>query len=95
MDFIEQLPLFKGLIDILVIVDHLTKQAVFVPIHKMINIPALAELFIKHIFSKHGTLSHITLDWGPEFFLTFFRSLTKSLNIKLYFTSGHYLEADG
>jgi len=80
--------------DILVIVDRLTKQMVFIPTHKIINTPALVELFIKYVFAKHGTPSHITFNQGPEFISTFFRSLTKSLSIKLHFMSGHHLEAD-
>ena len=75
--------------------DRLTKQVVFIPTYKTINIPALTELFIKYVFAKHGTPSHITSNQGPEFVLTFFRSLAKSLSIKLHFMSGYHLEADG
>jgi len=55
----------------------------------------LAELFIKHVFSKHGVPSHITSDRGTEFVSKFFRSLANALDMKLHFTSGYHLEADG
>jgi len=57
MDFIEQLPPSEGYTNILVVIDCLTKQAIFIPSHKSINARALAELFVLHIFSKHGVLS--------------------------------------
>jgi hypothetical protein len=62
MDFIEQLPDSKGFIAILVVVDCFTKQALFIPTHDTITSAQLAELFIVHVFSKHGVLSHITSD---------------------------------
>jgi hypothetical protein len=62
MDFIEQLPNSEGFITILVVVDHFTKQALFIPTHDTITSAQLAELFIIHVFSKHGVLSHVTSD---------------------------------
>jgi len=54
MDFIEQLPLLEGFTDILIIVDRLTKQAIFISTVRTIDAAGLAELFIKYIFTKHG-----------------------------------------
>jgi len=62
MDFIEQLPLSGGYTDILVVVDQLTKQALSIPTIRSLDATMLAELFIKHIFSKHGVPSHVTSD---------------------------------
>src|SRR5271156_5381701 len=64
MDFIEQLPKSDGYSAILVVVDRLTKQAIFIPTHDTINSPELAKLFLTHVFSKHGALSHVTSDQG-------------------------------
>ena len=55
----------------------------------------LVELFVKHVFSKHGAPSHITSDRGTEFVSKFFRSLADALSMRLHFTSGYHLEADG
>jgi hypothetical protein len=52
----------------------------------------LAELFVIHVFSKHGVPAHVTSDWGSEFVSHFFRSLGKALNMMLNFTSGYHLE---
>ena len=90
MDFIEQLPKLSGYTAILVVVDHLTKQAIFIPTHDTITSADLAKLFVLHIFSKHGVPSHVTSDRGSEFISHFFRSLGKALDMRLHFTSGYY-----
>ena len=42
MDFIEQLPMLEGFTAILVIVDRLTKQSLFIPTHDTVDTPLLA-----------------------------------------------------
>src|SRR6266481_477193 len=54
MDFIEKLPLSSGYTSILVIVDWLSKQSLFVPTYDTITSSDLAQLFVLHVFSKHG-----------------------------------------
>ena len=95
MDFIEQLPASKGFSAILVVVDQLTKQAIFIPSHDSVNVPQVVQLFLTHVFSKHGVPLHVTSDWGSEFILHFFCSLGKLLQMRLHFTSGYHLEGDG
>src|SRR5258708_16778426 len=94
MDFIKQLPASEDFSAILVVIDHLTKQAIFIPSHDTMNAPQVAQLFLTHIFSKHGVPSHVTLDRGSEFVLHFFCSLGKLLRMRLHFTSGYHPEAD-
>jgi Integrase zinc binding domain/Integrase core domain len=95
MDFIEQLPDSEGFTAILVVVDHFTKQALFIPTHDTITSAQLAKLFIIYVFSKHGVLSHVTSDRGSEFVSHFFHSLEKALNMKLHFTLEYHPEGDG
>ncbi len=52
MDFIEQLPDSNGFTTILVVIDHASKQAIFIPTHDTINSEELTRLFIIHVFSK-------------------------------------------
>ena len=54
MDFIEQLPKSSSYTAILVVVDSLMKQAIFIPTHDTITSADLAKLFVLHVFSKHG-----------------------------------------
>jgi len=72
MDFIEKLPSSSRFDTILVIVDRLTKQAIFIPAHDTITSVDLARLFILHVFSKHGVPSYVTPDRGLEFVSNFF-----------------------
>src|SRR5260221_10211871 len=72
MDFIEQLLTSEECTVILVIVNCLTKQSLFIPTHDSIDSLELAQLFLTHVFLKHGTLSHVTSDWGSEFVSHFF-----------------------
>ena len=95
MDLIEQLPNSDGYSAILVVVDRLSKQAIFIPTHDTLTAPELADLFVTHVFSKHGVPSHVTSDRGSEFVSHFFRSLGKSLDMRLHFTSGYHPEGDG
>ena len=95
MDFIEQLPSSEGYTAILVIVDRLSKQAIFIPTYDTITSMQLAQLFVLHVFSKHGVPSHVTSDRGTEFVSHFFRFLEKALDMKLHFTSGYHPEGDG
>jgi hypothetical protein len=93
MDFIEKLPSSTGFgfDSILVIIDGLSKQAIFIPMHNTITSAELAHLFLIHVFSKHGVPSHVTSDWGSEFILHFFHSLGLALD----FTSRYHPEGDG
>ena len=81
MDFIKKLPSSSGFDTILVIVDWLTKQAIFIPAHDTIMSVDLAHLFVLHVFSKHGVPSHVTSDRGSEFVSNFFWSLGTAFNI--------------
>jgi IS30 family transposase len=95
MDFIKQLSDSEGFTAILVVVDRFTKQALFILTYDTITSAKLAELFIIHVFSKHGVPPHVTSDQGSEFVSCFFRSLEKALNMKLQFTMGYHPEGDG
>jgi hypothetical protein len=95
MDFIEPLPTSDNFDAILVIVDRLTKQAIFISTTIHCTSEDLALLFIIHVFSKHGVPAHVTCDRGPEFISRFFRALGKALDMTLHYTSGYHPEGDG
>jgi len=94
MDFIKQLPESEGYSDILVVVDKLTKQAVFISTSRTLNSSGLASLFISHVFAKHSIPSHVTSDCGAEFISRFSKSLAQALHMELHFTSGYHPEGD-
>ncbi|MBW0530843.1 hypothetical protein O181_070558 [Austropuccinia psidii MF-1] len=54
MDFITQLPLSNSFDSILVVVERFSKMAIFIPTYGTITSLDLAQIFISHVFSKHG-----------------------------------------
>ncbi|MBW0482572.1 hypothetical protein O181_022287, partial [Austropuccinia psidii MF-1] len=54
MNFITQLPLSNNFDSILVVVDRFSKMAIFIPTYGTITSLELAQIFINHVFSKHG-----------------------------------------
>src|SRR5882724_7990598 len=95
MDFIEKLPPSSSYTSILVIVDCLSKQSLLIPTHDTIMSLQLAQLFVLHVFSKHGVPSHITSNHSMEFVSHFFQSLGTTLDMKLHFTSRYHPKGDG
>ena len=73
----------------------LSKQGIFIATHDTITSSDLAQLFVIHVFSKHGVPAHMTCDRGSEFISHFFRLLGTALDMKLHFTSGYHPEGDG
>ena len=63
MDFIEKLPFSSSFDTILIIVDWLSKQAIFILTSNTITSAELARLFVIHVFSKYGVLFQITFNW--------------------------------
>jgi hypothetical protein len=78
MDFIEQLPASSDYSVILVIIDRLTKQALFLPTTDNVMSEEVTQLYFKNVFSRHGVPAHITSNRGAEFVSHFFRSLGNS-----------------
>jgi transposase InsO family protein len=95
MYFIEQLPSSNGFTSILVVIDRLSKESVFIPTTDNATAIDVADAFVKHVFSKHGIPLHISSDRGSEFTSHFFRSLGSLLRMRLHFTSGHHPSANG
>ena len=95
MDFIKHLLESEGYTDILVVVDRLMKQAVFIPTHSSIDAAGLTYLFVQYVFTKHRVPSHVTSDRGTELISKFFRLLVQALDMKLHFSAGYHPEADG
>jgi hypothetical protein len=95
MDFIEGLPLSDGYNSILIIVDCLTKSALFIECHSTNNTPILAKLYLKHIFSKYGAPSNIISDCGKLFVSKFWSSLCSCLGISSNLSTAYHPETDG
>ena len=95
IDFIEQLPDSNSFTAILVVINRASKQGIFIPTHDTITSEQLAQLFILHVFSKHGVSNHVTSDRGSEFIFKFMWALGQALNMEFHYTFSYHPEADG
>ncbi|MBW0554513.1 hypothetical protein O181_094228, partial [Austropuccinia psidii MF-1] len=71
MDFITQLPLSNNFDSILVAVGRFSKMAIFIPAYGTITALELAQIFISHVFSKHGLPFSIVSNRGSLFVSSF------------------------
>jgi len=95
LDFITNLPKSKGYDSILVIVCYLSKMAHFIPTHTTADAVQVAELFIEHVFKLHGLPKIIISDRDPKFTSKFWKSLFKTLETQLRFSTAFHPETDG
>ena len=67
MDFIVNLPKFKGCRTLMVVVDRFSKYATFVPATKDCPAEEAAKLFMKHVVKYWGVPRTIVSDRNPRF----------------------------
>lgn len=95
MDYIDQLPLSNDFDAILVVVDRLTKMALFIPSKTTNTAKDLARQYVQHVFSKHGLPTDIVSNRGSKFTSSFWTSLSKSLGIRQNLSTAYHPETDG
>ncbi|MBW0530557.1 hypothetical protein O181_070272, partial [Austropuccinia psidii MF-1] len=95
MDFITQLPLSNHFDSILVVMDRLLKMEIFIPTYRTITSLELAQIFIGHVFSKHGLPVSIVSDRGPLFVSSFWTNLCQQLKISIDHSTAFHPETDG
>ena len=96
MDFIIGLPQTQqGHNSLLVIVDHLTKSAHFVPINTTYYTRKYAELYVSQIVRLHGVPRTIISDWGPQFIAHFWEHLHQALGTKLIRSLAYHPQTSG
>ncbi|MBW0591415.1 hypothetical protein O181_131130 [Austropuccinia psidii MF-1] len=95
MDFITQLPLSNNFDSILVVVDRFSKMAIFIPTYGNITALELAQIFISHLFSKHGLPVSIMSDRGSLFVSSFWTQLCQQLKISRDVSTAFHPETDG
>nr|GEW37778.1 putative reverse transcriptase domain-containing protein [Tanacetum cinerariifolium] len=96
MDFVMKLPKSsQGYDTIWVIVDRLTKFAIFVPMRETDPMEKLARIFLKEVVARHGIPVSIIYDRDPRFTSNFWRSLQKALGTSLDMSIAYHPETDG
>ncbi|KAF8701279.1 hypothetical protein RHS03_06547, partial [Rhizoctonia solani] len=94
-DMIVDLPKDGNCDSILVIVDSFTKYGIFVKCSKKLKAPELAELFLEHVWKRHGMPEKTISDRGRVFNNKFLRALYKRLGIDPHFSLAYHPQSDG
>nr|GEU98011.1 reverse transcriptase domain-containing protein [Tanacetum cinerariifolium] len=95
MDFVTKLPKSPQGYDIIwVIVDRLTKSAIFALMRETDPLEKLAKLYLKEVVTRHGILVSIICDRDPRFASRFWKTLQKALGTSLDMSTAYHLETD-
>nr|GFA72971.1 putative reverse transcriptase domain, ribonuclease H-like domain, aspartic peptidase domain protein [Tanacetum cinerariifolium] len=96
MDFVTKLTKSsQGYDTIWVIVDRLTKSAIFTPIKETDPMDKLTRIYLKEVVTRHGIPISIISDRDPRFASNFWRSLQNALGTRLDMSTAYHLETDG
>ncbi|GKB53035.1 putative reverse transcriptase domain-containing protein, partial [Tanacetum coccineum] len=96
MDFITKLPKSsQGYDTIWVIVDRLTKSAIFVPMRETDPMDKLARMYLKEVVTRHGIPVSIICDRDPRFASNFWKSLQNALGTNLDMSTSYHPQMDG
>ncbi|GJV06363.1 putative reverse transcriptase domain-containing protein [Tanacetum coccineum] len=91
MDFVTKLPkLSQGYDIIWVIVDRLTKSAIFTPMREIDPLDKLARMYLKEVVTRHGIPVSIIYDRDPRFASNFWRSLQNALGTNLDISTAYH-----
>ncbi|GJR67634.1 putative reverse transcriptase domain-containing protein [Tanacetum coccineum] len=95
IDFFMKLPKSsQGYDNIWVIVDRLTKSAIFVPMRETDPLKKLARMYLKEVVTRHGIPVSIICDRDPRFASHFWRSLQKALGTNLDMSTAYHPQTD-
>ncbi|GJY78027.1 putative reverse transcriptase domain-containing protein [Tanacetum coccineum] len=96
MDFVTKLPKSsQGYDTIWVIVDRLTKSAIFTPMRETNPMDKLARIYLKEVVMRHGIPVSIICDSYPRFASNFWRSLQNALGTNLDMSTTYHPQTDG
>ncbi|GJU37145.1 putative reverse transcriptase domain-containing protein [Tanacetum coccineum] len=96
MDFVMKLPKSsQGYDTIWVIVDRLTKSAIFVPMRETDPMDKLARMYLKEVVTRHGIPVSIICDRDPRFASNFWKSLQYALGTSLDMSTAYHPQTDG
>lgn len=95
MDFIPELPNSNGFDNVLVIVDKLTKYAIFIPCTTSITEVETVRLFSKHVIANFGIPKQIISHRDPRWRNDFWGEVCRLMGMKRALTTAYHPQADG
>ncbi|GKA17778.1 putative reverse transcriptase domain-containing protein [Tanacetum coccineum] len=95
MDFVTKLPkTSQGYDTIWVIVDRLTKSAIFTPMRETDPMDKLARIYLKEVVTRHGIPVSIICDRDPRFASNFWRSFQNALGTNFDMSTAYHPQTD-
>nr|GFB54351.1 reverse transcriptase domain-containing protein [Tanacetum cinerariifolium] len=96
IDFVTKLPKSsQGYDTIWVVVDRLTKSAIFIPIRENDHMDKLARIYLKEVVTGHEIPVLIISDRDPRFASNFWRSLQNALGTRLDMSTAYHPKTNG
>ncbi|GJX66095.1 putative reverse transcriptase domain-containing protein [Tanacetum coccineum] len=95
MDFVTKLPkTSQGYDTIWVIVDRLTKSAIFTPMRETNPMDKLTRIYLKEVVTRYGIPVSIICDRDPRFASNFWRSHQNALGTNLDMSTAYHPQTD-
>ena len=94
MDFIPELPESSRYNNILVIIDKLTKYAIFILTTTSITKKGTAELFFRHMIAQYGIPRQVISDWDVWWRGKFWKEICDQMGMKRALTMAYYPQAN-
>jgi len=97
MDLVTDLPesTTSGFTNIVVMVDRLTKMAIYLPCRKNIDSPELARMIFKHVIGKYCIPDNIITNCGTQFTSRFWTRVCSPLSINHRLSTAFNPQTDG
>ena len=97
VDYVTSLPKSgkEGYTAVMIIVDHLTKMAHFIPTTDEVTAQQSADMFVHHCYRLHGCPRVLVSDRDPRFISEFWQSLWRKLNTRLNMSTARRPQTDG
>ncbi|GJY62317.1 putative reverse transcriptase domain-containing protein, partial [Tanacetum coccineum] len=96
IDFVTKLPKsLQGYDTIWVIVDRLTKSAIFTSMRETDPLDKLTRMYLKEVVTRHGIPVLIICDHDPRFASNFWRPLQNALGTNLDMSTAYHPKTDG
>ena len=98
MDFVTGLPECELKNAILMVVDRLAKEQVYIPCpdkDEGTNAEATAKMLLHNVWQRHGLPSSVVSDRGPQFVSAVWKALCKILRINTKLSTAFHPETDG
>ncbi|QSZ30763.1 hypothetical protein DSL72_000321 [Monilinia vaccinii-corymbosi] len=83
-----------GYDNVLIIVDRLTKQAIFIPCHKEVDSCEQARLYLYHVYRYYNALRTIVSNRGLQFISDFWQEFNRLLNTDIKLSTVYHFQTD-